>query len=119
MQDNTTMRSGRRGGGTSRVEVTGVSRDGFSLRIGRRERFVRFEDFPWFRDAAVAQIMKVTLPSAHHLHWPDLDVDLAVESLDHPERYPLVSRIPTAPGARQTRSQIKERLKPYKAKKRR
>jgi hypothetical protein len=26
------------------------------------------------------------------LYWPDLDVDLAVESLTYPERYPLVSQ---------------------------
>jgi len=25
------------------------------------------------------------------LYWPALDVDVAVESLDHPERYPLMS----------------------------
>jgi hypothetical protein len=25
------------------------------------------------------------------LHWPDLDVDLHVDSIEHPERYPLVA----------------------------
>jgi hypothetical protein len=62
------MKSARRGSGTSRVEVTNVSREGFSLLIGRKKRFIRFEDFPWFRDASIAQITNVTLPSAHHLH---------------------------------------------------
>jgi hypothetical protein len=28
-----------------------------------------------------------------HLYWPDLDVDLAVESIRNPERFPLVSRV--------------------------
>jgi uncharacterized protein DUF2442 len=32
------------------------------------------------------------LPSPHHLYWPDLDVDLAVESIEHPEKYPLLSK---------------------------
>jgi hypothetical protein len=32
------------------------------------------------------------LPSPHHLRWPDLDVDLAVESIRNPEKFPLVSR---------------------------
>jgi hypothetical protein len=27
-----------------------------------------------------------------HLHWPDLDVDLEVDALEHPERYPLAYR---------------------------
>jgi hypothetical protein len=30
---------------------------------------------------------------SEHLFWPDLDVDLAVDSIHHPERYPLVSRV--------------------------
>jgi hypothetical protein len=37
-------------------------------------------------------LLNVELPHPHHLYWPDLDVDLAMESIDHPERYPLVSR---------------------------
>ena len=112
------MKSARRGTGTSRAEVTNVSRDGFSVVIGRKERFVRFEDFPWFRGVSIAQLTKVTLPSPHHLHWPDLDVDLAVESLDHPERYPLVSRVPAAARAMPKRSLVKERLRTYTVKKR-
>src|SRR3546814_7518272 len=32
-------------------------------------------------------------PSPQHLYWPDLDIDLAVDSIRHPERFPLVSRI--------------------------
>jgi len=31
------------------------------------------------------------VPHPHHLYWPDLDIALAVESIDHPERFPLVS----------------------------
>jgi hypothetical protein len=112
------MKSARRGSGTSRVEITNVSGDGFSLRIGRKKRFVRFEDFPWFRDASIAQLTSVTLPSPHHLHWPELDVDLAVESLDHPERYPLVSRVPAATRAIPKQSLVKERSKAYRVKKR-
>jgi hypothetical protein len=86
------MTSARRGLGTSAVEVTNVSPHGFWLLIEQRERFVAFKEFPWFRDARIGELMNVELPSPHHLYWPDLDVDLAVESLDHPERYPLVSR---------------------------
>ena len=112
------MKSARRGSGTSPVEIKNVSRDGFSIAIGRKTRFVRFADFPWFRDASIAQITNVTRPSAHHLYWPDLDVDLAVESLDHPERYPRVSRVPAGTRALPGRSLVKERLRPYKAKKR-
>lgn len=86
------MKSATRGKRTSGAEVTTVTPRGFSLLIGGREFFVSFRDFPWFRDASIGQLTAVELPSPHHLYWPALDVDLAVESLEHPERYPLVSR---------------------------
>lgn len=86
------MKSAKLGRRISRVEVTNVSKHGFWLLIGDRERFVPFEQFPWFRDAPIGYLLNVRLPSARHLYWPDLDVDIAVESLDHPERFPLVSK---------------------------
>ena len=86
------MRSAKLGKRISAVEVTNVSKHGFWLLIGDKERFVSFELFPWFRDAQIGHLVNVELPSRHHLYWPDLDVDLAVESIDHPDRFPLVSR---------------------------
>jgi hypothetical protein len=86
------MRSAARGKSTSIVEVTNVSKHGFWLLLGDREHFLPFEHFPWFRDVSIGQLCNVELPHPHHLHWPDLDIDLAVESIDHPERFPLLSR---------------------------
>lgn len=88
------MKSAAHGRSTSRVEVTNVSSHGFWLLLGDQELFAPFKEFPWFRDASIGEITRVELPSAHHLYWPDLDVDLAVESLTHPDRYPMVSRMP-------------------------
>jgi hypothetical protein len=86
------MKSAAHGQSTSRVEVTNVSTHGFWILIGEQELFAPFKEFPWFKDASIGEITRVELPSPHHLYWPDLDVDLAVESLTHPERYPLVSQ---------------------------
>jgi hypothetical protein len=86
------MRSAPRGKSTSRVEVGNVSSHGFWLLVGTREVFLAFEKFPWFKDAPIGKLVNVDLPQPGHLYWPDLDVDLAVESLEHPERFPLVSR---------------------------
>lgn len=88
------MKSAALGRSTSPAEVTNVSPHGFWLFVDERELFVSFRDFPWFRDASVREIGNVQLPSPHHLYWPDLDVDLAVESIEHPEKFPLVSRVP-------------------------
>ena len=86
------MNSAALGRSTSPVEVTNVSVHGFWLLMADRELFVPFAKFPWFRDAAIGSITNVQLPSPHHLYWPDLDIDLAVESIEHPEKYPLVSK---------------------------
>jgi len=67
------------------VEVTNISPHGFWLFIGDRELFASFKQFPWFRDASVREITKVELPSPRHLYWPDLDIDLAVESIERGE----------------------------------
>ena len=87
------MTSAKLGKRTSDVEITNVSKHGFWLLIGDKERFVAFDHFPWFRDAPIGHVLNVELPSSHHLYWPDLDVDIAVESIDHPERFPLVSKV--------------------------
>lgn len=74
------------------VEVTNSSPHGFWLLLEDEELFLPFAEFPWFKDAAVGKIMRVELPSPNHLYWPELDVDLAVDSIRHPDRFPLVSR---------------------------
>ena len=94
------MRSGQRGRSTSDVEVTNVSQHGFWIFLGDREVYASFKDFPWFEDASIREISAVELLSPRHLYWPELDVDLAVDSLDHPERYPLISRSHRGSGSR-------------------
>lgn len=86
------MRFAAPGQSTSPAEVTNVSPHGFWLFVGERELFVPFKEFPWFWEASVRELTNVQLPSPRHLYWPDLDIDLAVKSIEHPEKYPLVSQ---------------------------
>ena len=86
------MRSEALGTNTSEVEVTNISQHGFWILLKDKELFVPFQEFPWFREASVGAILNVELPHSGHLYWPDLDIDLAVESIEHPERFPLVSK---------------------------
>jgi hypothetical protein len=106
------MKSALRGKTISTVEVNKVSLDGFGLLVDDRELFVPFKLFPWFADATVRQLMAVERPSPHHLRWPELDIDLALASIEHPERFPLVSR--TLPGHPAPRAQPPRR-RPSKA----
>ena len=87
------MRSSLPGKNTFEVEVTNVSRHGFWLLIDEQELFLPFDKFPWFRDVPIGQLLNVEQPHPSHLYWPDLDVDLAVESIEFPDRFPLVSSV--------------------------
>jgi hypothetical protein len=71
------------------VEVTHISSNGVWILAGEKELFMPYADFPWFKDVPVGKIINVEEPHPGHFYWPDLDVDLAVEIIEHPERFPL------------------------------
>ncbi len=92
------MKSQELGQNTSEVEVTNVSRWGLWVLVADREYFLAYQEFPWFRDARLSEILDVQLLHGFHLHWPKLDVDLDIASLENPQQFPLVSSAsPTAP----------------------
>ena len=76
---------------TLAAEVTNVSAHGFWLLLGSEELPVPYADFPWFKQATIAQLLDVERPTADHLHWPQLDIDLSVQSLRDPTAFPLIS----------------------------
>jgi hypothetical protein len=86
------MKSESLGTSTSDVEVTNISRHGLWLLVDEEELFLPFEDFPWFKDVPLQAILNVQRHDSEHLHWPALDVDLTLNSIRHPENYPLVSK---------------------------
>ena len=79
------------GANTSVAEVTHISKNGFWLLLDDEELLLPFSDFPWFRQATIEQLTTIEWPSADHLYWLMLDVDLSVESIRCPEKFPLVS----------------------------
>ena len=81
------------GTSTLAAEITNISRNGVWLLVDERELFMPFSEFPWFAKAPVDAICNVQRPQSHHLYWPDLDIDLTVESIEHPERYPLRAKV--------------------------
>ena len=74
------------------VEVSNISAHGIWLLTHGKELFMSYEDFPWFKDKPVKSILKVEEQSPHHYYWPDLDVDLSEEIIEHPERFPLKAK---------------------------
>jgi len=47
--------------------------------------------FPWFRGASIGDVEDCEL-RFEHLHWPSLDVDLHLASLEDPALFPLVAK---------------------------
>ena len=76
----------------SAPEVTHVSKHGFWLLLADEEVLLPFEQFPWFRRATIDQISHVEWPTPEHLYWPELDIDLSLESIRQPATFPLVSK---------------------------
>jgi hypothetical protein len=83
------MSSRKLGTSVPEVEVTNISPNGIWLWTRGKELFMAYDDFPWFKDASVGKILKVEEPSTGHFYWPELDVDLTDEIIEHPERFPL------------------------------
>lgn len=84
------MKSSVLGKNILKAEVQDISSRGLWLLVNGTEYFLSFEQFPWFKEAKLSDISSVKLLHGEHLYWPNLDIDLAVESLQTPEKYPLV-----------------------------
>jgi len=75
------------------MEITRITLQGFWLLVNDKEYFVPFEQFPWFKEKSVREISNVQLFGKDHLYWEDLDVDLTLDMIEHPERYPFRAKI--------------------------
>ncbi len=80
------------GNNTSIIEVTNISNHGVWLFAHDKELFMSYEDFPWFKDQTVSSITNVEEQNTGHFYWPDIDVDLTQEMIDHPEKFPLKAK---------------------------
>ncbi|RYZ87499.1 MAG: DUF2442 domain-containing protein [Moraxellaceae bacterium] len=81
------------GKNTSAVEVTHISAHGVWILTHDKELFMAYEDFPWFKDKSVKVILNVEEQSLGHFYWPDIDIDLTEEMIEHPERFPLKAKV--------------------------
>lgn len=84
------MRSSTPGTSTSGAEIANIDKFGIWILLESREYFLAFDQFPWFRQATLEQILRVEVAGPEHLRWPDLDVDLSLDSIRDPASYPLV-----------------------------
>ncbi len=71
------------------THVTDISLSGFGLLANNKEYFISYEDYPAFRNADIKDVTNVKTDICGNLHWPSLDVDISVNALEEPEKYPL------------------------------
>ena len=88
------MKSAGIGTGTSVPEVTDISPFGIWILHRAEEHFLPFDEFPWFRNAPVQTVFHVVEEGPDHLRWPELDVDLSLDSIRSPDAFPLVYEAP-------------------------
>ena len=87
------MKSLAHGNNTLNVEVSNISPHGVWLLTYGKELFMAYDDFPWFKEQTIRSITNVEELSYGHFYWPELDVDLTEEIIEHPERFPLEAKI--------------------------
>lgn len=72
------------------AEVTNISPFGIWLLVDGKEYFLGYDEYPFFQKASIRSIAIVESDCMGNLHWPELDEDLEIDSLDNPDSYPLI-----------------------------
>lgn len=72
------------------VNVLMINAQGIMLSVLGQDFFLSYNRIPWMQDAPIRSVLNVQMSGPAAIEWPDLGVDLEIESLRHPERYPLI-----------------------------
>jgi len=76
---------------STQAQITSIENDGFWLLVEDREYFIPFDRYQEFRQATIEQIFNFR-QNFDEFHWPDLDIDIELGALEHPERFPFIFR---------------------------
>lgn len=86
------MKSSKNGSGISEISVENITSHGLWLFVKGKEYFLDYDKYPYFENATVKELHNVKLLHGVYLYWKDLDIDLEIDNLEHPENYPLISK---------------------------
>ncbi|MBS1257171.1 MAG: hypothetical protein MAG551_00207 [Candidatus Scalindua arabica] len=101
------MKSLKSGKGIS-ASVENITPSGIWIFVNGKEYFLNYDQYPYFRDQTLKSIQNVKLLHGFHLHWPDLDVDLEIDNLENPEKYPLISKVTKRTTVRRKLKKVKQ-----------
>lgn len=74
------------------ANVLMINSQGLLLSVYGQDYFLSYNRVPWMREASINEVLDVRMSGRNAIEWPLLDVDLEIDSLRHPERYPLLIR---------------------------
>lgn len=74
------------------VSVLMINSQGVMIHVLGNDYFLSYNRVPWLKDARISDVLNIGMLGRNAIEWPNLDVDLEIESLKHPERYPLVMK---------------------------
>ena len=74
------------------VSVRTIMPDGIFLTVYGSDYYLSYNRLPWFRNAKISDIFNVEMIGDEAIRWDALDIDLEIDSLRYPERYPLVMK---------------------------
>lgn len=72
------------------ADVLMINDRGLMISVQGHDYFLSYNRVPWMRDATINEVLDVRMSGKNAIEWPKLDVDLEIDSLKHPERYPLL-----------------------------
>lgn len=75
------------------VSIENITPLGIWIYAKGKEYFMSYEEYPFFKEQRLKAIFNVQLIHSNHLYWADLDVDLEMDNLEHPEKYPLKAKV--------------------------
>ncbi len=74
------------------ANVLMINSQGLLLSVCGHDYFLSYNRVPWMREASIKEVLDVRMSGRNAIEWPLLNVDLEIDSLRHPERYPLLIR---------------------------
>ena len=74
------------------AKVLTITSGGVLIEIEDGEYFLPYNRVPWFKNASVSDVLDVQMNGKRSIRWNKLDIDLEIDSLIHPEKYPLVAK---------------------------
>lgn len=74
------------------VSVLMINAQGIMLSVQGNDFFISYNRMPWLKEARVSDVLNVRMSGRSAIEWEALGVDLEIESLKHPERYPLIMK---------------------------